>query len=243
MKKHFYFLILFFLGAIFVSEAKDCPYCGGRGFIVKNTDVAGYGLATTKKKCDVCGEWVWNNTAHQHVPCKHCNQTGSVSSQSSGNLNTYGNAGTAQDRLNAIAQDNPRAYASAMSIKYGYGMSDDEYNEYRYLPSDVASTYMNMRNYLEGALIHFNQSTATMNFRHDSPQRIINYMNQISETIGNYIGQLDGKITPGLANHMNILIQKLNDSGTQYYNATQSFSNLNNLQNSLDTYRLLMNSF
>ncbi len=227
------------------AQAKDCPYCQGRGFTVKNTDVAGYGLSQTKKKCDVCGEWVWSHTAHQHVPCKHCNQTGTVSSQSSGSngLNSYGNAGSAQDRLNAIAQDNPRAYASAMSLKYGCPMSDAEYEEYRYLSPDVASAYLQFRNILEEGLIHFNQSTAMMWYQSDSPNRINKYMADLIQRSDNLIPSLNGKITQSLCSHLDNLKQMLGKSGEQYYNTTVYFYQMKNLQNSLDNYLLRMNSF
>lgn len=226
-------------------SAKDCPYCKGRGYTVKNTDVAGYGLSQAKKKCEVCGEWVWAHTAHQHVPCKHCNQTGQSTSNSSGSngINSYGGAGTAQDRLNAIAQDNPRAYASAMSIKYGYPMSDAEYEEYKRLSPAAANAYLQLRNTLEEALIHFNQSTAMMSYRTDSPDRINRYMNDVIQRVNNLTPQLDGLLTQSLYNHLANLQQKTGKSGEQYFNTTVYFYQMNNLQNNLDNYLLQMYSF
>lgn len=240
------FFILSMFGLPNKAEAKDCPYCNGRGYTIKNTDVAGYGLSQTKKKCEVCGEWVWSNTAHQHVACKHCNQTGTAPSQSSSSsngLNSYGNAGTAQGRLNAIAQDNPRAYGTAMSIKYGFPMTDAEYEDYRRLAPDVAASYLKLRNTLEEGLIHFNQSTAMMNYRSDSPDRIYNYMNQLVKSIDSYQPVLNGRLTQTLLNHLQQLSHMVEQSGEQYYNTTVYFSQMNNLQNSLDNYRLRMNLF
>lgn len=241
--KNVVIFIVFLLGISLCAQAKDCPYCGGRGYTVKNTDVAGYGLAKTKKKCDVCGEWVWEHTAHQHIPCKHCNSTGQVSNQSSSGLSSYGNAGSAQDRLNAIAQDNPRAYASAMSIKYGNAMSDGEYQEYRTLPSDVAATYMNLRNLLGGVLIHFNQSTAMAYYKSDSPTRISNYMNDVNGNVQMYEQQLDGRISQSLVNYISNLHNQAYQSAKSYLDTTLYFSQFNNLQQSLDNYLLQMNLF
>lgn len=244
MKKYLYMLLLVIVGINLSAEARTCQYCGGKGYTVKNQDVAGYGLAKTKKKCTVCGEWVWSNTAHTHVPCSHCHQTGQIDSENSSNLSgSYGNVGRAEDRLNAIAEDNPRAYATAMSLRYGSPMLDAEYEEYRHLPSDVAQNYLKLRNVLEGGLIHFNEASANQRYRTDSPQRVEQYMNEIINQCSALAPFLAYKISSNLKVHLENIRKQLGKSGEAYLNATLTFNKLNNMQDQIDNYILRMNSF
>lgn len=227
------------------AAAEKCHYCNGTGKRVVHNGTGTYGHSNDRKvKCPECGEIHWASTGHSHIHCQYCGGTGERRS-STGSAH-----GSASERLNEIARENPEAFTTAMTLKYGLSMYDTEYRMISTMSPRIAAVYKRYRNYVDGAVIHCNQSIAMQWYRNMSPSSAEAYLkSQVDEAIkctdqiNNLLSQGEYCDTNALnatwQRHFNILKQ----TGDTYLNACATFHQLNNLQNQIDNMILFQNLF
>ena len=68
-------------------------------------------------------------------------------------------------------------------------------------------------------------------------------MNDVNSKGESYLQQLNGCLSQTLLNYITNLAKRAFESAKSYHDATATFSNLNNLQENIDNYQLLMNMF
>jgi len=54
------------------QKERVCPRCHGEGSYKKTVNVGTFGIDTSKRKCDTCGEWMMAGSPHTHLTCPEC---------------------------------------------------------------------------------------------------------------------------------------------------------------------------
>lgn len=57
--------------------AKDCPYCNGRGRVIRDHTISTFGN-DTQVYCSECNRSYYRSSGHSHADCSHCNGTGKM---------------------------------------------------------------------------------------------------------------------------------------------------------------------
>lgn len=237
--------LLLHLSVLIATAQQNCSYCGGTGKIVKNISVSRYGAADYKVKCPTCGAVTMKSTGHSHIHCQYCGGTGRRNNNSSSRKNSSGRT------LDDIAMENPEAFSTAMSIRYGIPMDDSELTCVRGLDSQLQTIYMRLRNILENDIIFCNQSIAMSWYKNMNVNSVNQKANDtyskiqsIFQEINNYIG-----IHPscGWTNQMNKIAEthtnKCQSSFQQLYNLVKLNQGMQQMQDQLWREQLYKNLF
>lgn len=220
---------------LMMSVRGDCSYCGGTGKVVKNLTVSTYGK-DTKKKCPECGEWHYSG--HTHVHCSHCGGTG---------YRKNGGSSSGSDYSSDFYEGNdlglPNPYAVARNLRYGCRWCDEEirlFNELRKSSPDLAQRYETARGILDNFIQWCNEGNAKLQYRYVTPQEVQNMWNITCNQYNNYTAA--GAVSnQALLPFLQQVIKIAENTGTQYRNTCQSFSNLRQQQDALDNYLLYRN--
>lgn len=231
------------------AMADVCHYCGGQGKVVRNVSSGSYGHSNdVKVKCAECGEVHWRSTGHSHIHCTHCSGTGVINRSGSGAYSRP--RGSARERLNEIALENPAAYNAAMTIRYGLQIQPDEEAAIECLSDEGLRGYCKLRNHLNNLCVYANQGMALGYYRNTTPQQVQNHYNNVMKQFEADLSGFTSLVASGRTNYspdvdlvLNRLCSTTNKTVEEYCKACAQFTQLNNLQEQIDNLRLMQNLF
>lgn len=228
------FLCCFFIAAY----GQSCSYCNGTGKMIINKGVSTYGNDVLVW-CKECQKHFYRSTGHMHIHCKYCKGTGirQSSSSSSGSSGGY----TSLDEIAAI---NPQAYGMAMNALYGLPSTEEEMNLIRKMLAENETNgrrYIEYRNNLNSAKIHFTQMMRMGNTSGTTVQELDKYFESVirraNEIMENLYFPYDRALRI-LQEHASTV-----ESAYKSYRSAVGFQqNLNNLNDQLFMQELMRNS-
>lgn len=240
-----------FVCGVMALNARDCHYCKGTGKVIIEASTTNFGTNYRTKWCNICNRQV--SSGHDHIFCKHCGGSGSISSDSSSSGNYSYSAG-------GISTESPSGMSAAPCYGttqggvsyfwqgvYGLPIQDDEVEAYQNLQktnSEYARKWKSWRMKINASYSTYREWNTkgyhqTLSSIGDVKRHLENTYSDFYNEISNLSPQLSPRFEPIINKILNLWAQEAN----AYFSAVQVKKNLQQMNDDLMWQQLNRYSF
>lgn len=216
---------------IVFGQSRECPYCKGRGTIVKNLTVSQFGWKNESKvKCNECGIYSYPSSGHSHIHCKHCRGTGHINNGSN-TRDSYSEADDPNSPLAAWGRE------IAATLRYGLPVNEAEDAAFRHFAQvdpESAKKYLSWRNLLNATAVYYNRCSALL--IHCNVQSLDQTYNDVAQKLSQY--SYGVALSPELKSIVDQLNKQYNEAFMKYRNYCVAKQSLDELENQVIDWRL-----